>query len=114
MGSHQWLDDLFQLLPSRRYSLHSAIYRPPWGGFSSAVVELYRPYRLGGSSARQVDVWMCGCVKGASALVRCHRSSVVEHTLGKGEVTGSSPVGGFKNFGNDHVFHMVRSQPEPD
>ena len=43
-----------------------------------------------------------------------HRSSVVEHTLGKGEVTGSSPVGGFKNFGNDHVFHMVRSQPEPD
>ena len=23
-----------------------------------------------------------------------HRSSVVEHTLGKGEVTGSSPVGG--------------------
>ena len=25
-----------------------------------------------------------------------HRSSVVEHTLGKGEVTGSSPVGGFK------------------
>ena len=24
-----------------------------------------------------------------------HRSSVVEHTLGKGEVTGSSPVGGF-------------------
>ena len=26
-----------------------------------------------------------------------HRSSVVEHTLGKGEVTGSSPVGGFRN-----------------
>ena len=51
---------------------------------------------------------------GASAPVPCHRSSVVEHTLGKGEVTGSSPVGGFKNFGNDHVFHMVRSQPEPD
>jgi hypothetical protein len=25
-----------------------------------------------------------------------HRSSVVEHTLGKGEVTGSSPVGGFR------------------
>ena len=24
----------------------------------------------------------------------CHRSSVVEHTLGKGEVTGSNPVGG--------------------
>ena len=24
-----------------------------------------------------------------------HRSSVVEHTLGKGEVTGSNPVGGF-------------------
>ena len=23
-----------------------------------------------------------------------HRSSVVEHTLGKGEVTGSNPVGG--------------------
>ena len=26
-----------------------------------------------------------------------HRSSVVEHTLGKGEVTGSSPVGGFES-----------------
>jgi hypothetical protein len=25
-----------------------------------------------------------------------HRSSVVEHTLGKGEVTGSSPVGGLE------------------
>ena len=24
------------------------------------------------------------------------RSSVVEHTLGKGEVMGSSPIGGFK------------------
>jgi hypothetical protein len=24
----------------------------------------------------------------------CHRSSVVERTLGKGEVTGSNPVGG--------------------
>ena len=28
-----------------------------------------------------------------------HRSSVVEHTLGKGEVTGSSPVGGFGMLG---------------
>ena len=27
-----------------------------------------------------------------------HRSSVVEHTLGKGEVTGSSPVGGFRSI----------------
>ena len=26
-----------------------------------------------------------------------HRSSVVEHTLGKGEVTGSSPVGGLEH-----------------
>ena len=26
-----------------------------------------------------------------------HRSSVVEHTLGKGEVTGSSPVGGLSD-----------------
>ena len=25
----------------------------------------------------------------------CRRSSVVERTLGKGEVTGSNPVGGF-------------------
>ena len=26
--------------------------------------------------------------------LECHRSSVVERTLGKGEVTGSNPVGG--------------------
>ena len=34
-----------------------------------------------------------------------HRSSVVEHTLGKGEVTGSSPVGGFPGtqFGFRHL-----------
>ena len=28
-------------------------------------------------------------------LFSCRRSSVVERTLGKGEVTGSNPVGGF-------------------
>ena len=52
----------------------------------------------------------------------CHRSSVVEHTLGKGEVMGSSPIGGFHlslvlrvgardNFGSDarvgRVFRFV-------
>ena len=34
---------------------------------------------------------MVGCMTGPI----CHRSSVVERTLGKGEVTGSNPVGGF-------------------
>ena len=34
--------------------------------------------------------WMVGCMTEPN----CHRSSVVERTLGKGEVTGSNPVGG--------------------
>ena len=35
-------------------------------------------------------------VRPGNAMVGvCHRSSVVEHTLGKGEVKGSSPFGGF-------------------
>lgn len=34
-------------------------------------------------------------VPGLNAAPRCCGSSVVEHTLGKGEVTGSNPVKGF-------------------
>ena len=47
-------------------------------------------------SPRQV---VCSLSNHASGALHnhCHRSSVVEHTLGKGEVTGSNPVGGLKN-----------------
>ena len=40
-----------------------------------------------------------------------HRSSVVEHTLGKGEVTGSSPVGGFDRLRFSEVRRVPRSPP---
>jgi hypothetical protein len=36
---------------------------------------------------------MVGCM----TVPFCHRSSVVERILGKDEVTGSNPVGGFGN-----------------
>ena len=38
-----------------------------------------------------------------------HRSSVVEHTLGKGEVTGSSPVGGSRTLAECEITSDPRS-----
>ncbi len=39
--------------------------------------------------------WVAGPVFVPRQDAACHRSSVVEHSLGKGEVMGSSPIGGF-------------------
>ena len=41
-----------------------------------------------------------------------HRSSVVEHTLGKGEVTGSSPVGGFESLTRNRVRPVPNHGPD--
>ena len=38
-----------------------------------------------------------GRTVGCMTVSNCHRSSVVERILGKDEVTGSNPVGGFSN-----------------
>ena len=51
------------------------------------------PVRLTGQQDLEVDA---AIPPQRVAVANCHRSSVVEHALGKGEVTGSSPVGGFQ------------------
>ena len=53
---------------------------------------------LGSATARGVFFFMGGAVRtpgGADTDRQATVAQLVEHTLGKGEVTGSSPVGGF-------------------
>ena len=67
------------------------------GGLGLGVVDcMWRGY--GGSVWLSVARGLCtvSALRSDGAVARRvrHRSSVVEHTLGKGEVMGSSPIGG--------------------
>ena len=72
-----------------------------WGGFLNLAGSLWGHVRgFRGSGVRGFGEWLvshAGATKDGQCRMtdyNCHRSSVVEHTLGKGEVTGSNPVGG--------------------
>ena len=90
-------------LPSRMISLHFPFSAPFRGGFSSATFEgiVVEEMDADGEPAcrppesRQPAEACLDRHNGMDTPPTRHRSSVVEHTLGKGEVTGSSPVGGF-------------------
>ena len=45
------------------------------------------------------------CIEAFVILERCPCSSVVEHTLGKGEVVGSAPITGSKAWLDNLILH---------
>ncbi len=80
------------------------------GGLVPAIIPPFIPAQSG-SKASVASVSLSRGVGGVGGDER-HRSSVVEHSLGKGEVKGSSPFGGFGLRARRSTAHTGRGSRE--